>query len=85
MTPPWQLGNDMSNAERTRGGAGADARTTSARRTRYHIATNYERSNLEAAHVILASRERYAGLPVLWAESVLRHKREAAAEWRLVA
>jgi hypothetical protein len=81
MTPLWRLGNDMSNAELTR----AHTRTTPTGRTRYHLAADFERSNLDAARVILAARERYAGLPVLWAESVLRHKREAAAEWRLVA
>ena len=60
------------------------ARNAGARQKRRHLAAN-ERSNLQAAHIILTDRKRYAGLMVQWAESVLRHERQTAAEWRLIA
>jgi hypothetical protein len=63
----------------------ARIRNTGARQKRYRLAATYERTNLQAAHVILRDRKRYAGLMVQWAESVLRHERLSAAEWRLIA
>ena len=66
-------------------------RRGSARQPRNYLATRqtrveaYEHANRECARIIRTDPARYAGLPLLWAESVLRHERQTDAEWRLVA
>ena len=62
------------------------ARTrTECARLRYHMAEAFERTNREAALIILAERARYSGLPLIWADTVLRGERQSAAALRLVA
>ena len=58
------------------------------RTTRQTLAERHADANCACARIILSDRKRYAGLPLLWAEAVLRggdcHERQPAA-WRLVA
>jgi hypothetical protein len=54
------------------------------RQTQAGLADRYAVSNHEAAEIILRDRERYAGLPVMWAE-VLLQSRTRVTEWRLTA
>ncbi len=46
------------------------------------MAVAFARANREAALIILAERARYSGLPLIWAETVLRGERQPAADWR---
>jgi hypothetical protein len=59
-------------------------RTRPAQRTRLSLAASFERSNVEAAHVILASPARYPGLMTQWAHAVIDGREAADRAWRLV-
>ena len=55
------------------------------RQTRTARVEHYADQNRLCAEIILHERGRYAGLPVIWAEAVIRGNAEHSRDWRLVA
>jgi hypothetical protein len=47
------------------------------------MAADYQRSNLEAARVILADPRRYAGLMQSWAHAIIEGQQTEERAWRL--
>jgi hypothetical protein len=67
------------------GGATVLPRHERSRQTQAARVERYADQNRVCAEIILRERARYAGLPVIWAEAVIRGNAEHCRDWRLVA